>query len=684
MPRDIEAELRRSLQARATDITPDPALYSRVQARIRRGRTFRFAFAGLATAMVIAGVAVAAPRMIDRVIEFEPGPGGVATQPAPEPTATPPEGTKLARPPSVFSDGESVFFQRDEESAPELLVKSRGSVADVAVRPTSPDRLELVYSVTDDASALSACGRLDLFRREADGSEGTLSVVQGDPRGAPGPDCPSSPMFSPDGRHLAWLARSEIDDSWSIETADLTEDGLGTEDAGFGLPWPADQPVDIQDWVWEEQTATTASGFLVVRTQRNGGWMLLKFPIERQGDGALAVGPGAAPITSMTGDDTPVAFASGGGDFSRDEDTTYVMEINMARAGIEGGRIVRRVGAETGGVLDLPPELFNSTNPPFDVADLWMSAAGDILVYGNSGPRMAWGVDWSTAEPDRWNVWVNDSVQAIVAGDLLMQAAGEPPIGDGEIGGDDGTQAQTAVEVYFGMTGADACVADQPVTRVVEGAGVARAAITELLEGPNSRESNEGITSPFSANTAGALNDIKIVDGQAQVDFDDFSADVGNDSCTKSAIEDSLNKTLFQFETITSTLYSFNGDFEAWNTWLGLDSETPPAPVVDTQKAIYAAALGHDWAALRQLSAETSCTLSDQKEPCVPYWKEQEANGEDPLGTLVDLLEMPAAKMPDSPMWVWPEEWAAGEGYNGPRIGIDEDGVWRYYVQQGG
>jgi hypothetical protein len=168
------------------------------------------------------------------------------------------------------------------------------------------------------------------------------------------------------------------------------------------------------------------------------------------------------------------------------------------------------------------------------------------------------------------------------------------------------------------------------------------------------------------------------------VDLADFSADVGTDSCTKSAILDGLDKTLLQFPTVTSTRYSFDGDVDAWEAWLGASSEGPPAAVTTTSQAIHAAAADHDWAALRRLSEGTSCTLSDQPEPCVPYWRDQEARGEDPLGTLVELLELPAAKIPDAPMWVWPEEWAAGEGYSGPRIGIDEDGVWRYYVQEGG
>jgi hypothetical protein len=82
MARDFEDRLRQSLQARAADVTPDPALYREVQQRIRRGRLLRWSFAGAGAAAVVALAALVVPSVLDRRIEFEPGP--VATQPPSE------------------------------------------------------------------------------------------------------------------------------------------------------------------------------------------------------------------------------------------------------------------------------------------------------------------------------------------------------------------------------------------------------------------------------------------------------------------------------------------------------------------------------------------------------------------------------------------------------------------------
>ena len=668
MARDIEDRLRQSLHARAQDVTPDPGLYARVQSRIRRGRTFRLALAGLATALAVTGIAVAAPAVINRRVELIPGP--LATQPVPEPTPT---GTSAGGshdlPPFVYNSTSRLYLMASAQSAPEMLTQANYVTMEPAVRPSSTTTdLEVVYRSASGSSRDGACGRLDYRRTSVDPLEFD-TVVDGDV--ATG--CPMDPIFSPDGRDLAWLARDDA--GWSIDTTEWANGKLGENNAGFGLPWPADQPVDIQDWVWTELTASTAKGYLVVRTQRDGGWMLLRFPIERQADGALALTLEPLPITAMGGGLTPVAFTSGGGV----DESTYVMEIDMAPAGIEGGRIVRRVGAEGAGVLDLPPELFNNTNPPFDVADLWMSAVGDTLVYGNAGHQMAWSADWTeiTVAPENIALAGDAEATQILFADLLsppqLPTEATEPVD------------LTPVDIFFGMEGADACVASSPVVRKVQGPGVARAALTELLEGPTPKESNSGIVSPFSAVTAGSLNDITIVDGQARVDLADFSSKVGDDSCTKSTIIDALDSTLRQFPTVTSTRYSFDGDVEAFETWLGRSSETGelPPPVADKHAQILAAARTRDYEALKPLMREGfACAFSDQPEPCIPIWKDQERNGEDPLGTLVEILEMEPIRNPDAPIWIWPAEWA-DRNYLGPRTGIDEGGTWLYY-QQGG
>lgn len=687
MPRDIEAELRRSLQTRAGDVAPDPAMYARVQSRIRRVQTFRYAFAGAAAALAVAVAAVAAPRLMDRRIKFEPGP--VATQPgadtegASELTSEPPPRTG-GTPPVVFTDGSAVYTLSGTTTTsfptPRLGGGARlvctapcelpPTIGSVAVLGSTTDYLQLALTTDEDCP--------DLYFASVYEREGVPPVggLPDDQVGfvEPSAGCSTTPVFAPDGESLAWAVSGP--DGWSIQTVNWTSDGPGEEDANFGLPpsWPADQHVDIQEWVWTEQNETTVRGYLVLRTQRDGAWVLLRMPVERQADGALAITGLPEPVTPEA-NGVPVAYASPGAA------TSFTMEFDFAREGLRNGQMVWRNADEVQGPsFALPPELYGGAD--IDIADLWLSASPDGVLFGNTATGQAW---WRPDRPDdRLDLPAPEPVlldATMVHADLLLpgtRSSGTAPVEQSE-------PSLTEIDVYFGMTGADACVADQQVQREVEGAGVARAALTELLEGPTSTESNAGIASPFNADTAGALNGIAIVDGQARVDLDDFSTDVGNDSCTKSAIVDSLNKTLLQFPTITSTKFSFDGDVQAWDTWLGLGPESPPAAVVDTSKAIYDAALASNWSALRRLSDATSCTMSDQPEPCVPYWKEQEANGEDPLGILVDLLSGGAAKNPNAPIWVYPPEWADPDsGYSGPRVGIDEDGVWRYYVLSGG
>ena len=677
MPGDFEEQLRRSLTARAGDVAPDPALFARVQSRITRRRTFRVALAGAAGALAIAGAAVAAPTMMDRRVEFEPGP--VADQPPSEatpaasPTATATAAPGMGAPPTfVFTDGGTAQL-----SGGGSLLSSDAATQSVAARPGST-RSDITLAVAEGAD----CG---VVRYGAGGTQ-PPEVEEGPAppplRDVPIQDgCAATPVFSPDGGSLAWVATT--DDGWTIQTIDWTDSGPGDNDAAFGLPWPTDQHVDLQDWVWDEQTAMGAKGHLIVRTQRQGAWMLLRIPIERQGDGSLGIVLDAVPVAADGGE--PVAFASAG------NDVTYTMELEFAENGPRNGVLVWRTGDEVNdadGGFTLPPELYSG--PDFNVADLWMTAGAEAVLFGNAATGQAW---WIPVANDSINaadarsrppLRANGENGTIVHADLLVAPSVASP---GAAPTDTPVEPQTTqVEVFFGMTGADACVADQPVQRLVEGAGVARAALESLLEGPTSRESNEGVVSPFSASTAGTLNDIAIVDGEARVDFVDFSAQVPTDSCTKSAILDSLERTLGQFPTVTSTRYSFDGSTQAWNSWLGSDTEHPPGPpdpVLDTAAAVQAAARTRDWDALRRLSEGTSCTSSDQPEPCVPYWKDQEANGEDPLGTLATLLEPPATKHPDAPMWVWPRQWAAGDGYSGARVGIDDDGVWRYFVQEG-
>ena len=650
----IEDDLRRSLQARANDVTPDPATFARVQTRIRRGRTVRLAFAGLATALAVAGVAVAAPRLIDRRIEFVPAP--LATAPAPDETVSPsvsepeaapvPADTRL-----VFTDGEGVYAMALDGEAAEELMSS-----DYAPTCPAPGCVPIQDVTAVAGSEVTAVG--------AEGCNGLRSSLAPEDTFAQ-EACPTSVAFSPSTGHLAWISQPDPDGKPSLHTIDWTAEGPGDDDAGFDVPWDQASEVSIQDWI---PAGDGRESELVLRGRRDDVIQLLRMPFEEQADGALGQTGRALPVQARPGF-VPLAFAASGAGVE------HTLEARQEPDGYADVTIVRRTGLDVDAEIAAPADLFENSRG-FNESDLWMSDNGAAVVFGNTATGKAWYFVYAPGGG-------GDQPRALAATIRSGELVAVPPVDAAPA-----TQAPSTtveVDVYFGMEGADACTANQKVTRQVEGPGVARAAVTELLKGPSSRESNEGVTSPFSALTAGALDHIAIVDGQAQVDFADFSADVGNDSCTKSAIVDALNKTLKQFPTVTSTRYLFDGDAQAWEQWLGTGPESPPfLPdfVHETYDDILAAAQSRDWDALRRLSAQTSCTFSDQKEPCVPYWRDLEEQGEDPLGVLVEILQQQPALNPEAPIWVWPAEYFEDD-YLGPRAGIRDDGVWMFYVPGG-
>ncbi len=128
-----------------------------------------------------------------------------------------------------------------------------------------------------------------------------------------------------------------------------------------------------------------------------------------------------------------------------------------------------------------------------------------------------------------------------------------------------------AVRVYFtpDSGGAD-CEETAPVNRTVLASGVLAATLTELLTGPTANERNTGLRSWFSADTADSLLSVKIEGGTAHVDFKDFSRRMSgaSSSCGSSQLLSQLDRTAQQFPTVERTLYSFNGNVEAFYSWL--------------------------------------------------------------------------------------------------------------------
>jgi spore germination protein GerM len=114
------------------------------------------------------------------------------------------------------------------------------------------------------------------------------------------------------------------------------------------------------------------------------------------------------------------------------------------------------------------------------------------------------------------------------------------------------------------------------VNRTVQGPDLVANTLTALLAGPTASERETGLQSLFSADTADALRSVEIIDGTAYIDFHDFrmSLSAATTSCGGASFMNQLERTVKQFPTVKRTLYSFEGDVEAFYEWIQYGS--PP------------------------------------------------------------------------------------------------------------
>ena len=160
------------------------------------------------------------------------------------------------------------------------------------------------------------------------------------------------------------------------------------------------------------------------------------------------------------------------------------------------------------------------------------------------------------------------------------------------------TPATMSVLVYFHQGDATDPHRVVAVTRTVpKSPMVATAALTELLGGPTKAEADQGYWSMFQPGTAHALIGVRIAGGVAHADFTDFRAVIPNASSSfgSTALLAELDGTLRQFPTVSSTVYSFNGDVAAFYQWLQLAPPTSPgdrAPVVAAARQFLTGVVG--------------------------------------------------------------------------------------------
>lgn len=121
-----------------------------------------------------------------------------------------------------------------------------------------------------------------------------------------------------------------------------------------------------------------------------------------------------------------------------------------------------------------------------------------------------------------------------------------------------------SVQAYFSNSKLDpeiTCEKVFPVKRVVaKTAAVARAALEELLKGPNAGEQALGYVT--NINEGVQIKSLTIENGVAKVDFsEEIQREVGG-ACRVTAIRAQIVETLNQFATVKSVVISVNGNTE--------------------------------------------------------------------------------------------------------------------------
>lgn len=301
---DLEKRLRDTLQARAAGVRPHPETWGRVQAGIRRTQRLRWAYAGTATAALVAVAVLVVPGILARPgiqlgtdIATQPEEGGLGALQAPgeeQAAVTAPLDLLLGTADGLVTVGPQGYAGQSGEA-----------VEAVAVRPGSrPDDLDAVYT--------SGCALL----RHTRGPEG---VDEADVGAGSSQGCASGPRFAPDGRDLAWVDRDES--GWGLRVVGWDDDGeVSSRNAAFALDLAALAEANVTevdhlavlDWVWTAVSPEEARGFLVLQSQDAGSGpvRLLVLPVERQGDGGIALPEGEAPrlLDSDLGDQRIVAY----------------------------------------------------------------------------------------------------------------------------------------------------------------------------------------------------------------------------------------------------------------------------------------------------------------------------------------------------------------------------------------
>lgn len=132
------------------------------------------------------------------------------------------------------------------------------------------------------------------------------------------------------------------------------------------------------------------------------------------------------------------------------------------------------------------------------------------------------------------------------------------------------------IKVYFTDSTDNANFEDCGKVRAVERTipktkAVAKAALNELFKGPTKEETDAGLYSFFSKDSASILKNINVKGGNAYVNFDKWILEnLGNatTSCGSASFVSEIETTLKQFRSIKKVFYAIEKDPAAYYEWM--------------------------------------------------------------------------------------------------------------------
>lgn len=134
--------------------------------------------------------------------------------------------------------------------------------------------------------------------------------------------------------------------------------------------------------------------------------------------------------------------------------------------------------------------------------------------------------------------------------------------------------------VYFGndaLNVSQDCSVTFPVMRNVEDkVNIPLSILTKLFAGPTQVEKEQGYTSFFSRETAGAIKSLTVKAGTAYVNLNDIRSIIPNasSSCGSQAMLSQIQMTLMQFPEIQRVILAIDGNPQTFYDWIQIGCST--------------------------------------------------------------------------------------------------------------